>query len=445
LAGESEQNIVKFPKRLRHHGKGKVFATIYERPDGYRLYWRARVDGRPRSRFKDFTTYTAAKKEGDKVVEDLHKGAQAARLSPGQVTDALAALECLRGFYGPTGRQVSIIGAVSQYCDAARKLAGRPLGEAVDGFLSTVASVKRMDLGLAVEQFIESRKPKTVAKGGKRAQLSPGYAYNVAMWLREFARTFPGHAVCDLTKGLLDTYIGQHSDVGPKTRNERRGVVRMFIKWAERQDLLPRNNRLLEADGMAREVAEPEDIELYTAKELDAMLGAAVGKPEFKALVPVVAMIGLGGVRLQEAVRLTWEDVWHVDGHIEISVAKSKTRSRRLVTVCPALAAWLEPYKACSGPVWTQCLDKFHSTFNALLESLKIPTRRNGLRHGFVSYHHAMHANEGLTAAEAGNSPGVIHGNYKGLATKKEAEKWFAVTPQRPANILPLNAIAILP
>ena len=60
--------------------------------------------------------------------------------------------------------------------------------------------MKRRDVSEAVEEFIENRKHKTEAKDGKRPQLSAGYAYNVAMWLREFARTFPNTSVCDLTK-----------------------------------------------------------------------------------------------------------------------------------------------------------------------------------------------------------------------------------------------------
>jgi len=150
LGGENEQNV-KYPKRLRHRGKGKVWATIYKRPGYYRLYWRARVDGKPRSQFQDFPTYSAAKRKGDKVVADLAKGSQAAALSPGQARDALAALERVQGFYVSTGRRVSLLAGISEYCEAAAKLHGRTLGEAVEGYLSTVASVKRKDLVEAVE------------------------------------------------------------------------------------------------------------------------------------------------------------------------------------------------------------------------------------------------------------------------------------------------------
>ena len=48
--------------------------------------------------------------------------------------------------------------------------------------------------------------------------------------------------------------------------------------------------------------------------------------------------------------------------------------------------------------------------------------------------------NENLTAAQAGNSPAMIHQHYKGLATKADAEKWFNVQPHRAANIVPLIA-----
>jgi len=65
--------------------------------------------------------------------------------------------------------------------------------------------------------------------------------------------------------------------------------------------------------------------------------------------------------------------------------------------------------------------------------------KTNGLRHAFCSFHFALNANENLTAQQAGNSPAMIHAHYKGLATKAEAEKWFAVLPPKSAkNIIRL-------
>jgi integrase len=416
-------------------------ATIYKQSGGYRLYWRERVDGKPKSRMKDFPTYSEAKREGDKVIAAKAKGA-VMPLSPGQASNATAALARLQRHYEATGNKVSILEAVEHFCGAAEKLGKRTLTDCVDGYLSTVATVKRVDLSESVEQFIASREPKTVAKDGKRPQLSPGWHYIVAMWLREFATTFPGHAVCDLAKEHLNAYVGGHGHVSARTRNGRRNAVKMFLKWSAERDHLPANHRLLAADGLSKEKEDSGEIQFYTAKELHGMLATASKEAEFAGLLPVIALCGLAGLRLQEAVRLTWEDVFRVSGHVEVSSAKSKTRSRRLVTTCQALTRWLAPYRGCSGPVWPHNLDRYHDEFNALLDSLKIPARRNGLRHAFCSFHFALHANEGLTAKEAGNSPQMIHAHYKGLATAAEAKKWFAVRPDKSGNIIQLTAVS---
>ena len=116
---------------------------------------------------------------------------------------------------------------------------------------------------------------------------------------------------------------------------------------------------------------------------------------------------------MREAALLTWEDVFRIKGHVEVPSAKSKTRARRLVTACQALTRWLAPYRGCSDPVWPHTLDRYHDKFNALLGSLGIAPKRNGLRHAFCSFHYALHANENLTAQQAGNSLRKVHAHTK--------------------------------
>ena len=145
--GDESEETVKFPKRLRHRGEGKVLATFYKRPDGYRLYWRARVDGKRRSLMKDFPTYSAAKREADKVLSDLVKGSPVTALSTGHATPALAALERLQAFYQKTGRHVSLLAGINEYCEAAEKLTGHTLAEAVERFINTVAILSAQTAG----------------------------------------------------------------------------------------------------------------------------------------------------------------------------------------------------------------------------------------------------------------------------------------------------------
>ena len=206
-------------------------------------------------------------------------------------------------------------------------------------------------------------------------------------------------------------------------------------RWSLEQDYLPPATRLLGATGLKHENADPDEIDFYRPNELRALLESAD-----KDLLPFVALAGLAGLREREIVRLTWEDVFRVPGHIEVGALKAKTRSRRLVEMVPALAAWLELYRGRTGPVWTNGYNAFHVEFARLRDTLKIPRRRNGLRHAFVAAHFAVRADEGLTAKEAGNSPAVVHRNYKALLTRNQGEAWFAVCPApAAANVIPLK------
>jgi hypothetical protein len=134
--------------------------------------------------------------------------------------------------------------------------------------------------------------------------------------------------------------------------------------------------------------------------------------------------------------------VWRVKGHIEVTAGKSKTRQRRLVAICPALAGWLGQFRTfTTGAVCTLHEITWQHHFVKVCEKAEVERKPNGLRHAFCTYHFAWHANESLTAHQAGNSPAMVHSHYKGLATKEEAKKWFAVKPPKSGkNVITLPA-----
>jgi hypothetical protein len=190
---ETERPVT-FPKRLRFNNRGKPLATIYKRPGGgYRLYWRQRgaVDGKPASHMKDFRTYTEAKRQGEQVVKDLAKG-RAVALTPGQASEAVASFKALQNFYESTGKRLSLLESVTGYCGAVKRLGDRPLGEAVDSFLANGAQVKRVDLLQAAEEWLASRRPRTVAKDGQAPATLSGLPLQhlpCPEGVREFAKT----------------------------------------------------------------------------------------------------------------------------------------------------------------------------------------------------------------------------------------------------------------
>jgi hypothetical protein len=42
----------------------------------------------------------------------------------------------------------------------------------------------------------------------------------------------------------------------------------------------------------------------------------------------------------------------------------------------------------------------------------------------------AILQNEHQVSAEMGNSPAMVFANYRALATKEQAEEWFAIVPK---------------
>jgi integrase len=427
---------MKFPRHERHR---KHVATIYGRTKAYRLY-RVAHYAAGRRIIKSFATYGEALKHAKATVRDLAKGNEAAALTAGQARDALAALNRLTDFHRQTGRTVSLLGAVSEFTEAAAKLHGRTLGEAVAGYLNTVANVRRKDVSEAVEEFIRGDEPRTKAGEGQRAQLSGKYAYNRAIMLRRFAATFQNTAVSDLSKEHLDKFFETLADFSPKSRNHHRAAVRQFLQWCVRKDCLSPTHRLGEADTMRPERANTAEVLFYTPKEFRALLEAAEGPMQ-----ALLAVGGLAGLRTQELLRLDWSDLWRVSGNIEVTARASKTRARRLVEIVPALSTWLEPFRTFTkGRIWTAHEISFQRDLRALCEKAEVTRKPNGLRHAFCSYHLAAHANENATALQAGHAPAMVHTAYKGLATKAEALKWFSVAPVAEPNVIPMKSAEAL-
>ncbi len=384
---------MKFPVTIRHRtSKAKIYA-----PAGKFRYYRVAYATAGKRKMQTFAAYSDAKAAAERIVRELANGSQAAALSASQSRDAIAAFERLDAYFKSKGKRISLNVAVGDYLDSIARL-NVPLPAAVDGYLNTVATVKRMDLAAAIKEFVDGREVETKSVNGKRPELSKNYFQITKLWLGWFEKTFPATAVCDLTKEHLDAFMAGRNHLAAKSKNHLRATVKMFLNWCVKRDYLLVNHRLLDASGMKRQKADSGETDFYRSAELQRLLDAAD-----ETMRPIIALQGLAGIRLQEAQRLTWQDVFGTAGHIAISATKSKTRSRRLVEICPALAAWLEPYRKHQGQLWTQSRDTYHAAFVELRESVKVPSRKNGLRHAFCTYHFAMHGNENLTAAQAGD------------------------------------------
>ena len=92
------------------------------------------------------------------------------------------------------------------------------------------------------------------------------------------------------------------------------------------QGYLPKDHD--EMKGIDLGNADPGEIEIYTPKEMTALL--SVARP---VMVPFLAISGFAGLRSKEVVRLDWAEVQLTREFIELKRSKTKTGQRRLVPI----------------------------------------------------------------------------------------------------------------
>jgi integrase len=266
----------------------------------------------------------------------------------------------------------------------------------------------------------------------KEARKASGrYLQDLRSRLGRFADAFRKDTSGVTTAGLQAWLDGQK--LAPQSYTNFRRVLHALFAFAVARGYAADNP----VEGVEAVKVNGGRVDIYTPTELAKLLGAA--SRDFR---PCIAIGAFAGLRSAEIERLDWADVDFAGGHIVIGRDKAKTASRRVVPVSPALAAWLAPYAGRTGRVWPGLHDAFYGAQQATAEAAGVTWKTNALRHSFASYRFAQLGDAGRVAGEMGNSPGVVHKHYRELVKPADAERWFKVRPEAPANVVPLAATA---
>lgn len=218
--------------------------------------------------------------------------------------------------------------------------------------------------------------------------------------------------------------------LSPRSRNNYLGAVQTLCAWAKDHKHLPSDWD--EIDRVPRAKMIPGDIEIFTPDEMRKLLAASKGPDR-----AYLALAAFSGVRQAELLRLDWSDI--KDGHIEITAGKAKTAQRRLVPIAPNLAAWLATMTEKKGRIYPYTVNNSYARLERRAQWAGIAWKHNALRHSYVSYRVAQTQNVDQVSMESGNSPRMIHRNYRELVTAKQAEEWFAIVPNSCPQILNLT------
>lgn len=217
------------------------------------------------------------------------------------------------------------------------------------------------------------------------------------------------------------------ADVGaswsPSSRRTRLVDVRTAFSWAvKRGYCLANPAALLE---LPRHTSRPPEI--FTPADARRLLEVALETDP--TCVPFLALGLFAGIRPEEIRRMRWR---HVGArYIEVTAATSKTHRRRLVTVLPALAAWLavipEDERNEDLSPWPVGYQRRKA---ALVAASGVRWGHDVCRHSFASYHLAAWKNAPATALELGHaSTAMLFNHYRELVTEEAAAEFWAIRP----------------
>jgi integrase len=382
-----------------------------------------------RRRLRSFADLEAAKVEAGNIVTKLSNGeTEALKLTSADRAAYVRGLDHLK----PTGASLEL--ATSAYARAIEILGGDYLLEAARYYAKrNPAKLPRKTVAEVASEFLASKEHDRKT-GGK---VSDRYLQDLRYRLGRLEAAFDCQLAQVSGSRLQDWFVAE--EFSPQSRVNFTRVLSVFIGFAKRKGYLPRDWDELEQVECVK--VSPAIIGIFACDEIARLLNAA--SPEF---LPALAIGAFAGLRTAELERLDWREVNFGSGHIEVTAAKAKTASRRLVPLSENLARWLAPYAAKSGAVWrggkTTINHAQNTTARATADSTQgIPAvrwKRNGLRHSWISYRMALVQNAPQVALEAGNSPAIVFRHYRELVTADEARRWFSIVPEVAVNVVPM-------
>jgi integrase len=312
---------------------------------------------------------------------------------------------------------VALDAAATEYAQAAKALAGHSLMDAANFYMRHQANgVTGRMVSDAIEDFRQAK-----SGAGRSSVYLKEIRYRLGSVASFQSRSSP---TCRPRRCRLP----RRTQAAFPQFNNQLSMLRTFFRFCQARGWLSKHADLLSRT--ERRSATGSDIDIFTPKELRALLAAA---PPHVAIC--LAIQAFAGVRTAELLRLTWHDLERRPGYIEVTARQAKTAARRLIPLSENLAAWLRMAPG-AGRLWTRSSNRYFVAQQQAASRAGMTWKANALRHSFISYRIALTRDIAAVALEAGNSPKMIFAHYRELCTEQEAAEWFSIMPAQAAGTL---------
>jgi integrase len=287
--------------------------------------------------------------------------------------------------------------------------------------------VRRLELVTKSETVANALKLFLAAKADDN--LRPRYLKELRFRLSRFATSFGKRKVADISSTEIDQWLRELRQA-PLSRNTFHLRLHTFFEYARQRGWLEINP--LKDVGRAKVIAAAPGI--LSVDQVGRLLEAASSET-----LPYWAIGVFCGLRSAELERLEWRDVLFDQGLVEVPTLKSKTASRRHVTIQPNLAQWLAPHR---GRVGRICPANLYSRLLADRRRAGITEwPNNALRHSFASYHLAAFRDAKELALEMGHTRSELtFRHYRQLVIPSEGARFWRVAPAVHAETIALVA-----
>jgi integrase len=277
-----------------------------------------------------------------------------------------------------------------------------------------VAHLKANERSCTAEQLV-----KQLLKAKEADGVGERHLGTLRSRLGYFADEFDGKMVAEITKVNIDDWL-RSLDVGAQTRNHYRAAAVLAFNFALRNGYAVENP----AEGAAKAKVIGGRPGILSVDESARLLEAAT--PD---VLPFFAIGLFAGLRRAELERLDWSEVDFESNLIQATAEKSKTATRRFVTLQPNLREWVLPYRKLKGNVTPP--ETLRQSFKqARIAAGIVDWPENALRHSFASYHLAAFKNAAATALELGHHDSrVTFAHYRELVKPKEATRFWKLKP----------------